>query len=188
MSIGFGSINLLPDRKAIRWMALCLPILAVVVVAVYARGYWATHGGGESVESLTQKARSGDVDQRQAAIVRLGRSGEKGAAQVHDLLASHPDAPIRTTCVRVLGDIYHFDSMDLLLNALADENPAVRAEADAAVTRIMGVTINVASDPADPAAARRKRIEMLRSGWGNMQNSPLFDSYKKRINQQIGAK
>jgi HEAT repeat protein len=86
----------------------------------------------KAVPALARALEDPDPEVRKNTLVSLGAFGEKSrpaAAAVRQLLGRTPDGTIRKQAIALLGQVKDGDSTPILIEALDDPDPGIRAEA-----------------------------------------------------------
>ena len=98
-----------------------------------------------------------------------------------DLARRDPEARVRGSAVRALGQMRGLEQMETLLTALDDPDPLVRHLASEAVSRIMGQRYELNLN--GPAEKRRQDIARLRKVWQRWKGT-VRGYYRGRIEHQ----
>ena len=135
-------------------------MLGVLVAAVY--GWRLLQGwGGPSPAALAQRAlTAGSTAERQQAAVDLASAGQPAIEHLRRVLGASDDADVRAACVQGLGDLRDYESAELLIDALGDENALVRALAAQALGRLLRRDLRFPAD--GPTAGRAKAQAAVR--------------------------
>jgi HEAT repeat protein len=168
-------------------LKVLLAVLGAVVLCVGAFQAYFYLGGGEgsaSPEQLAQEALSGStVEDRAKAAVGLENCGYKAHEELRRVLQESDTAEVRAACIRGLGAIEDYDSMELMMDLLEDESLIVRGTAGSAVTSMLvmasGVQTRFKADGTEEE--RRQAAETLREEWEQLRESPLLNRYRRKL-------
>jgi HEAT repeat protein len=163
-------------KKAL-WPALAGVVLLATVIYGW---YYFPRGGRPSPDDLQQQALSAATPQeQQAAAAQLCDWGEAALPQLRRVLEASELPEVRVMIIQTLGNLYDFDSMDLLLSALSDPSPEVRQRSILELRRMLGYV--AAFDPNGPEAQRQKAIDLIRKDWETLKGSSELKEFKQRI-------
>jgi|GEM_PF-2140778 len=171
--------NSLPLGSQQRKRILCgsAAALALLIAATYLWS-WAMSDRPWSAAKLADMARHGDSsDARQRAAVKLVSGAAEALARLRELAVDCDDPAVRATCLQGIGAQRDFDSIDLLVDALADSSPLVRARAKHALGRLWNREIFFPVDGSD--AERSRALAGVRTMWGNLQRWGVVESLRK---------
>ena len=85
-------------------------------------------------------------------------------------------------CLKHAGADFDYDSMDLLLDALEDPSPQVRARAAVFVRKMLGRSFPLGSNDSDQR--RKQMIKGMRAEWERLKGSSGLEDFKQRLKQQ----
>ena len=162
-----------------------LLIVAGILLLVVGAVYWKYYLSGENVpspEELAQQAlTAATAEEKEAAAVRLSQSGKPGVEEMRRVYQQSDVAEVRAACVKGLGVLRDYDSMDVFFQSLEDESALVRGRAGVAMIRMLGrdYRFRASGSPADRAQA----IAGMKKAWEEME--PDLELIKK--NMQSGG-
>lgn len=164
----------------------------VVLLAILA---WRVFSGGHlpSPEQLARQAlEAPDAQDRETAAVRLAELANRNEVdrswrqeakqQLRRVLAKSPSPPVRAACILGLASQWDYQSMPALLEALDDRSALVRGRAAMAVRRLLSVNFGYHHD--DPPEKRRQAKKRICDHWETMCDSPLMQTWNKRLQEQ----
>jgi hypothetical protein len=138
--------------------------------------------------ALAQRAVGAKTEsQRQKAAVALSDAGPEAVVHLRRLLHESRDASVRAVCAQGLANLYDYDSVDLLIEALQDDSPGdrgklVRMRAAAALSRLWLRDLHFPA--AAPPAERRQAVDRIRKMWRDMTNPSVIENLKKSDSYQ----
>jgi len=119
---------------------------------------------------------SADPAEQEKAAVELAALGRPAMKHLQRVLAESQSDRVRAAVARGLASEPDYDSMPVLLDALADPSPVVRDRAGAAVQQLLGAEFQFAADA--PPEERERDIAAIRKEWERLRDSPAFESRK----------
>ena len=158
-----------------------LLITAGVLLLVVGAVYWKYYLSGEKVlspEELAQQALTAvSAEEKEAAAVSLSQSGKPGIEHMRQVYQQSDVAEVRAACVKGLGVLRDYESMDVFFKSLEDESALVRGRAGVAMIRMLGrdYRFRANGSPAD----RAKAIAGMKKAWKEME--PDIDLIKKNM-------
>lgn len=157
-------------------------LLLVVCAFVYLRG-----NDTPSPDELAEQAVSAnDSQQRNAAAAQLAVIADRNELpRIREVYQQSSDPAVRATLVQSMGRLYDYTSMDSLLQAMDDPSPLVRARANAAVVRMIGLDGHF--DANGPIADRRRIIGFYRVQWEAMRNSGGIRQFEDKMHVRYGG-
>lgn len=157
-------------------------VLLLVSGAVYLRG-----DDAPSPEELAAQAISAvDSQQRNQAAAQLAVVADRRELpRLRQVYQQSSDPAVRATVMQSMGRLYDYDSMDSLLEAMDDPSPLVRARANAAVVRMIGLDGHF--DANGPIEDRRRIIGFYRLQWESMRNSPGVHQFEDKMHVRYGG-
>jgi HEAT repeat protein len=164
-----------------RNLLIVLGVLVAAAAALYGRR-WLGSGREDlgSPQALAEEAlQAPTLKQRESAARRMVRIGKPAAQHLRRVLVESKTPEVRAACIQGLATHWDYDGMPALLDALEDESPLVRGRAGAAVEKMLGADFGFRFD--DPPEKRAKSVNTLRQEWARMQNSPVLEDWKKRL-------
>jgi hypothetical protein len=131
----------------------------------------ATAGKNEPAwKSLLVDLTSANAGVRWEAVDGLGQARDPQAVPALLPMLKDPDVFVRMATARVLGDLKATGAVSGLLDALEDNEDAVREAAFVAMRSIVG-NKDLKFDPLAPEAERAKRLKALREWWKKEEES-----------------
>jgi len=167
-----------------RPLLIAAGVLFVIVAVVY--GIRLLAGGGPPPEELARLALEAEtVEQREQAASQLaGVDGAEVLEHLRRVATESQDAGVRAVCILEIGDRRDYESMDLLLAALDDESPLVRARAATAAGQIIGREYRYEFNA--PAPQRKRTVDDIKACWEQMKGSePWMKKLKEIRDQQL---
>ncbi len=158
-----------------------LPALGgvVLIAAIFYAWYLTPRETRASPDDLKTRALSAATPaEREAAAGQLSAAGATAAPQMREVLSLTDLPSVKAIMIQSLGNLYDYDSMDLLLNALDDPSLEVRQHSGNAVRAMLGRTIPY--DAQASTAERAKAIAFMRKDWEQLRDSPLLSEFKER--------
>jgi hypothetical protein len=139
---------------------------------------------GRSPEELVRVAlESTDPVQQEKAAVELAELGRPALKHLQRLLAESQSNQVRAAVIQGVAFQRDYDSMPILLDAMADPSLVVRGRAGAAVQRLLGLEFSFDAD--GPPDEREKIITAVRRQWESLRDSPGFKTRKKEMQSQL---
>ena len=140
--------------------------------------------GREAVREIEQALKDTRPKVREAASVALGRAGDEDEAPALAAVATGDESSsVRASAVQALGRMRAYTEMETLLQALNDEDIAVRRRANTAIVKVVGA--GVGFQASDPPAKRAQAIRELRAMWMKMK-AKTEEFYKARRSRRKG--
>jgi hypothetical protein len=176
------------ENPARRPLLIAAGVLLLIVVVVYGIRLLPS-GGPPAAKELARLALEADSpeEREKAAIQLTDAEGLEALEHLRRVATESKDANVRAVCIREIGDRCDYESMDLLLAALDDESPLVRARAAKAVAPIIGREYPYRFNA--PKAERQPTIDAIRACWEQMKGSePMMEGLKKLRDQAIANK
>jgi hypothetical protein len=157
-----------------RPLAILVGLLAIAVAGVYGWGLLFPDRP-PTADELAQAALQADsAEKRELAAVELSQSGKPAREQIVRVLTESKEPVVRAACLRGLADQWAYRQMSLLLDALDDESPLVRAQAGEAVQLLLKVdNVNYRFDANAPPVERQKMVKRLRERWKEFPESKV---------------
>jgi hypothetical protein len=173
--------------KALLAMLGVVILLVVGVHCWYYLGHWRWPA---SPEKLAQQALNGaTVDEKIRASLRLADCGYKAQEQLRQVFRESDIPEVRAACIRGMGAIYDYDSMDMLLEALEDKSLVVRGSAGVVVSKmVMGHDVRFTFSAAAPEEDRKKAIKSLHESWEDWRDSPLYYRFLRVLERRRGRR
>ena len=148
-----------------------LLIVAGVLLLIVGVVYWKYYLAGETVlspEELAQQAlTAASAEEKEAAAVKLSQTGQPGVDEMRQVYQQSDVAEVRAACVKGLGVLRDYDSMDVFFNSLEDESALVRGRAGVAMIRMLGRDYRFRANGS--AAARAQSIAGMKKAWEEME-------------------
>lgn len=148
-------------------------VLGVLVAAFYGwrmLQLW----GRPSAAALARRALTAESEaERQQAAVDLASAGEAAVEHLRRVFHESDDVDVRAACVQGLGDLRDYESVELLVDALGDKSPAVRARAAQALGRLLRRDLRFPVASAD--AERIKAQAAVRDTCQQLRAAGLFE-------------
>jgi HEAT repeat protein len=143
-----------------RRAARCRPgFLTVVLIAL--------GGCGErSVETLTDVALNGPVNEREKAALELGGRGPSAIVPFRRIMAESKLPDIRAIAIQSLGNLGDLQSIPALFDAMDDADPQIRSRAGVAATKLLQTDYHFRTE--DPPAKRKAIIAQMRSAYDQL--------------------
>jgi len=148
-----------------------LLIVAGTLLLIVGFTYWKYYLAGENVpspEELAQQAlTAASAEEKEAAAVQLSQAGEPGIEEMRQVYQQSDVAEVRAACVKGLGVLRDYDSMDVFFQSLGDESALVRGRAGVAMIRMLGrdYRFRANGSPAD----RARSISGMKGAWEEMK-------------------
>jgi hypothetical protein len=138
-----------------------------------------------SADDLARAAlQANSAEERELAAVGLSQLGKPAREHIVRVCTESSDPEVRAACLRGLADQWAYRQMPLLLDALDDESPLVRAQAGEAVQLLLKVdNVNYHFDAGAPPPERQKMVKRLRGRWKEFPESKVRMAF---IRQQEG--
>jgi hypothetical protein len=161
----------------LRSLGIVAGILALAVCGYYGWQFF-SRPRVESPEELAQAALSaGTAEERETAAVGLSQVGRPAREHLLRVLAESQQPEVKVACIRGLAEQGAYRQMAVLLEALDDDSPLVRAQAGAAVEMMLkgfyGFNAN------DPPEQRREAVKRMRRRWQEFQNSKIAMAFAR---------
>jgi hypothetical protein len=154
-----------------RALVILAGVLAVAVAGVYGWRFLFPDRP-PSADELAQAALQADsAEKRELAAIELSHSGKPARAQIVRVFTESQDPEVRVACLRGLADQWAYRQMDLMLDALDDPSPLVRAQAGESVQLLLKVDYGF--NAAAPPEQRQEVVERLRERWRDFPNSKV---------------
>lgn len=159
------------------WPALAATVLLVAVV--YGCRYidWDTKRPPDELVKVALAGTSGE--ERELAAAELTEYGEDAKQLMRDVLAQSSDENVRATCIHGLGNIYDYDSIEIMLEGLDGDSPVIQGSCLVAVRKLIGRSFHF--DPSMSETERKKRIGQIRKEWESIRDSGLIEDFKARM-------
>ena len=148
-----------------------LLIIAGILLLVVGLVYWKYYLAGEKVPSpeelANQALTAASVEEKEAAAVKLSQAGKAGIEEMRQVFQQSDVAEVRAACVKGLGVLRDYDSMDVFFKSLNDESALVRGRAGVAMIRMLGrdYRFRANGSPAD----RARSISGMKGAWEEME-------------------
>ena len=152
-------------------MRSTLLIIAGILLLVVGVVYWKYYLAGEKVlspEELAQQALSAaTAEEKEAAAVKLSQAGQPGIEEMRQVYQQSDVAEVRAACVKGLGVLRDYDSMDVFFKSLEDESALVRGRAGVAMIRMLGRDYRFRANGSP--AERAQSIASMKKAWEEME-------------------
>jgi len=161
----------------LRSLGIVAGILALAVCGYYGWRFL-SRPRIESPDELAQAALgAGTAEERETAAVGLSQLGRPAREQLLRVLAESQQPEVKVACIRGLAEQGAYRNMAVLLSALEDDSPLVRAQAGAAVEMMFKREYGFHAN--DPPEQRREAVKRLRQRWREFQNSKIAMAYAR---------
>lgn len=158
-------------------------LLLLVVIGVY----WMYYATGERVlspEELAELALTAPtLKEKEAAAIQLSQVGPSGVEELRRVYKKSDVDEVRAACVKGLGVLRDYDSMDVFFQSLEDESPLVRGRAGVAMVRMLGRDYRFRANGS--AAERAQAIAGMKKAWAEME--PDLDKIKEEMRKKNEA-
>ena len=158
-------------------------LLLLVVIGIY----WMYYATGETVlspEELAERAlTASSPEEKEAAAVQLSQAGAAGVEQMRRVYKQSDVDEVRAACVKGLGVLRDYDSMDVFFQSLEDDSPLVRGRAGVAMVRMLGRDYQFRANGSP--AERAQAIAGMKKAWAEME--PDLDRIKKEMRKKNGT-
>ena len=148
-----------------------LLIVAGILLLIVGVVYWKYYLAGEKVlspEELAQQAlTAASAEEKEAAAVKLSQAGEPGINEMRQVYQQSDVAEVRAACVKGLGVLRDYDSMDIFFQSLEDESALVRGRAGVAMIRMLGRDYRFRANGS--VAGRAQSIAGMKKAWEEME-------------------
>jgi len=146
--------------------------------------YWVYYLAGERTLSpkkladiaLTAKS----VEEKESAAIELSHAGQEGLEQLRHVYQQSDVPEVRAACIKGLGVLRDYDSMDVFFESLQDESPLVRGRAGVAMVRMLGRDYQFHANGS--AADRARAIAGMKKAWAEME--PDLDKIKEEMRKK----
>jgi HEAT repeats len=157
-----GQNERLMNKSTVFGAALAVFAGVVILIGLLLLIFGGNSSDLASPESLESIAISGTPDEQEKAVLDLARyvppnaNAEKAKEALRRVLRESKVPQVRAAAIQGLGSFKDWESMDLLLQGLEDDDRYVRARSGVAVSEVLGVRYKY--DPDDPVEERNKAI------------------------------
>jgi HEAT repeat protein len=159
-------------------------LLFALLVLFYAWRFLCSGEGHRSPEELVQVAlESTDPAEQEEAVLELIELGGPALKHLQRVLAESQTDRVRAAAIQGLAFQRDYDSMPILLDAMADPSLVIRVRAGAAVQKLLGVKVDFHASA--PPEEREKAAAILRKEWERMRSLPNFEEFKKQQQSQL---
>ena len=126
---------------------------------------------------------STDPAEQEKAVLELTELGTPALKHLQRVLAESQTDRVRAAAIQGLASQRDYDSMPVLLDAMADPSVVIRVRAGAAVQKLLGVKVDFRAN-ASPTE-QEKAVAILRREWERMRSLPNFEEFKKQQQSQL---
>ena len=163
----------------LRSLGIVAGILALAVLGYYGWQFF-SRPRIQSPEELAQAALSaGTAEEREQAAVGLSQVGRAAREHLVRVLAESQQPEVKVACIRGLAEQWAYRQMAVLLEALDDDSPLVRAQAGAAVEMMLKGGGYYGFKANDPPEQRREGVKRMRRRWQEFQNSKIAMAFAR---------
>lgn len=162
------------------WIVLGVSVGVALVVLAW---WFFTRPRVLSPEELAEIALTADSPQeRERAAAQLLRHGDEALEELRRVFAESDTPEVRAICVQALAALRDYDSMNKMLDAMADPSAVVRSRAGRAVMQLLGA--NYEFDAEAAPEVRQETINYFRDMWEEYKDSEGFRAYVERMQRR----
>ena len=162
-------------------MRATLLVIAGILALIVAWIYLAPGDSLPSPEELAEQAlNAGSAEEQEAAAVKLSQSGAPGIPHLRSVYEKSQVAEVRAACIKGLGVMRDYDSMEIFFEGLKDESALIRGRSGVAMVRMLGRDYQFRANGS--AADRARSIAGMQTAWEEME--PDLDRIKEEIKKK----
>lgn len=169
-------------------LVLGAAVLFVALLGVYTWRWLGNFTESEAPEQLASAAldasRAGD---RELATAKLADQAtaepdDRAKVQLRRVFRESEIPEVRATAMMGLAHGWDYESVDEIIDALADSSPLVRGRAGAAIQQLFGVDFYFRAH--DPQPERDKAIAAIRDWWDKLRTSNKLKDWQRQVRQR----
>ena len=127
---------------------------------------------------------TGRTAYKAGATTKPKKPSRRALPTVREKFFESSEPEVRAKAARRMGLLYDYNNMDSLLDAMEDPSPEVRAAANKAVVRMIGLDAHF--DANGPIEKRQKIINLFRREWQGMQQSRMLREFEEKLTRHYG--